>query len=317
MAEYSKEFGQLAIRYAAADIEFSVLKSVTLAQWILESGRGTSKLAGEHKNFAGLKWRSEMKGYAEPVEYDAHDGTDIYCKFSGPDAFIAGYWHFLERSPYNGWRDHADDPEAFIRFISKNYTPTMGYADAVLRLVGEANALLAGHSGQGGGIIKQPGTSEPARPPIKQFIPSPHCSSRNGERIRRIILHYTTSRNVEGTIAWFQKPESRVSAHYVIARTGEIYQMVRDSDKAWHAKNANADSIGIEHSAAPGDQLTSAQTASSISLIRWLLSEYKLSKSNIHGHQYTPENAGTTDCPGEIFGPGTERAVTDWVNAHI
>jgi hypothetical protein len=29
--------------------------------------------------------------------------------------------------------------------------------------------------------------------------------------------------------------------------------MVRDTDKAWHAKVTNADSIGIEHSAAASD----------------------------------------------------------------
>ena len=69
-------------------------------------------------------------------------------------------------------------------------------------------------------------------------------------------MHYTTSRNVEGTIAWFQDPRAQVSAHYIIGREGEIYQMVRDSDKAWHAKDANANSIGIEHSAAAGNSMT-------------------------------------------------------------
>jgi N-acetylmuramoyl-L-alanine amidase len=110
-------------------------------------------------------------------------------------------------------------------------------------------------------------------------------------------MHYTTSRNVDGTIAWFQDPRAQVSAHYVIGRKGEIYQMVRDSDKACHAKGANADSIGIEHSAAAGDSMTPAQTVSSIALVRWLLSEYKLPKTAIYGHKYTPENVGTTDCP--------------------
>jgi hypothetical protein len=44
-------------------------------------------------------------------------------------------------------------------------------------------------------------------------------------------MHYTTSRNVEGTIAWFQDPRAQVSAHFIIGRDGEIYQMVRDSDR--------------------------------------------------------------------------------------
>lgn len=168
------------------------------------------------------------------------------------------------------------------------------------------------------GIDATHGTSEAApKPPIKQFIQSPHFSSRNGERIRRIVMHYTTSKNVDGTIEWFQDPTSKVSAHYVIGRNGDIYQMVRDSDKAWHAKNANADSIGIEHSAAQGDQMTAEQTASSVALVRWLLSEYKLPKSAINGHKYTPENAGTTDCPNHLFGQDSKAALDQWVQNNV
>jgi N-acetylmuramoyl-L-alanine amidase len=51
--------------------------------------------------------------------------------------------------------------------------------------------------------------------------------------------------------------------------------MVEDSRKAWHCKGVNADSIGIEHVAMPGDALTPAQATSSIALIKWLLSAYK------------------------------------------
>jgi N-acetyl-anhydromuramyl-L-alanine amidase AmpD len=162
------------------------------------------------------------------------------------------------------------------------------------------------------------GTSEtPPKPPISKFIQSPNCSSRNGERIRRVIMHYTTSRNVDGTISHFLTPSSQVSAHYVIARDGRIIQMVLDTDKAWHAKGANADSIGIEHSAAQGDQMTAQQELSSIALVRWLLSEYKLQKSAIHGHKYTPENAGSTDCPDHLFGADSEAAMDTWVRNKI
>jgi N-acetyl-anhydromuramyl-L-alanine amidase AmpD len=39
----------------------------------------------------------------------------------------------------------------------------------------------------------------------------------------------------------------RLSAHYVIDRNGDIYQMVNDADCANHCMGANAGSIGIEH----------------------------------------------------------------------
>lgn len=314
MADPTNAFYGLAQRYAAADIQFPVLKPVTLAQWILESGYGRSRLAREHANYGGLKWRTEMEGFATPVEYEAHDGLDVYCAFADAAAFLAGYWRFLDRAPYAGWRDHADDPEDFIRFIGATYTPTHGYADAVLNLVPVARGFLnLPGSGQ-----KSPGTSEAfLKPPIKAFIESPNCASRNGTKIDRVICHYTTDPSVEGTLAWFKNPVSQRSAHYVIARNGDIFQMVRDSEKAWHAKTANADSIGIEHSAAPAQGMSPPQEASSIALIRWLLSEYKLSKSAVTGHRFTAENAGSTDCPSHLFGAPTEAALRAWVDANI
>ena len=137
-------FEELVARHKAAHIAFPALKPVTLAQWILESGRGTSRLATEHLNFAGLKWRSEMVGFATPVGYEAHDGLDFYCKFASLAAFIVGYWKFLSRSPYNGWEDRAaEGPEAFIHFIGPIYNPAgVTYVNQVLVLVDEATRRL-------------------------------------------------------------------------------------------------------------------------------------------------------------------------------
>ncbi|MHC9542314.1 MAG: N-acetylmuramoyl-L-alanine amidase [Vulcanimicrobiota bacterium] len=139
----------LAQVYVKSTIEYPHLKVITLAQWLLESGRGTSILAVEHKNFGGLKWRDEMKGFAVPVEYEAHDGKDSYCKFESYDKFIEGYWHFLDRSPYKGWRDHSQDPVDFISFIGKIYCPgNPQYSSSIVDLKDEAIAILkkAGHS---------------------------------------------------------------------------------------------------------------------------------------------------------------------------
>ena len=257
MASYTEAFQELVSEYIDKDIDFPNLKKITVAQWILEGGRGQSRLAREFNNYAGLKYRPEMQGFATSVVYQASDGQDTYCYFETPLKFILGYWHFLDRPVYSGWRDHAESAEEFIRFIGNAYSTTGLYAEKVISFQSEAQALIDSLSKNTDfSEAKSVGTSEPPKPPIKDFIQSPNFSSRNEERIRRMILHYTTSRNVAGTIAWFKNPASRVSAHYVIARDGTIFQLVRDADKAWHAKNANADSIGIEHSAAKGDTMT-------------------------------------------------------------
>lgn len=140
-------FQNLAATYAATEIAFPQLKAVTLAQWALESGRGTSALCVQYSNFGGLKWRPEMHGFATPVDYNAHDGLTKYCAFAGLPAFIAGYWHFLTRDPYDGWENHTSSGEAFMRFIGPIYCPDHGYVDRVLELLPEAEELLAGSGG--------------------------------------------------------------------------------------------------------------------------------------------------------------------------
>lgn len=142
MPETNALIKRLASVYVGEKIRHPKLRAVTLAQWLLESGRGTSALAKLHYNFGGLKWRKEMTGYATKIEYEAHDGVDFYCKFATLESFINGYWRFLERAPYSGWEDHTESGEDFIRFIGPIYTPSSGYADKVLALVAEAEQVL-------------------------------------------------------------------------------------------------------------------------------------------------------------------------------
>lgn len=125
------------------EIEFPILKGIVLAQWLLESGRAASKLAIEHNNFAGLKWRSEMEGHATPVSYEAHDGRTDYCKFESAEHFVKGYWVFINRSVYNGWKAHANKPKDFLQYIvNAGYCPDNGYVAKVLKLVPEAQTLM-------------------------------------------------------------------------------------------------------------------------------------------------------------------------------
>ena len=120
------------------------LKTASLAQWILESGWATSRLAKHHLNFGGLKWRDEMQGYATPIEYDAHDGRDLYCHFASVEEFVKGYWRFLTRTPYHGWNEFTFSPQAFITFIFRSgYAASENYDTEVGALFLSAERLLA------------------------------------------------------------------------------------------------------------------------------------------------------------------------------
>lgn len=124
--------------------DYSTLKVASLAQWTLESGRGTSVLATKHFNFAGLKWRDEMKNFATKVHYiDSVGEPDYYCKFTSLENFIIGYWKFITRSPYTGWQDYISSPQDYIGFLkSKGYAGDPDYITKVVKLFPEARQLL-------------------------------------------------------------------------------------------------------------------------------------------------------------------------------
>ena len=139
------------------------------------------------------------------------------------------------------------------------------------------------------------------------WIPAPECNY--GERtlpISAVVIHYTEG-SYAGCISWFQNCESSVSAHYVIRSSdGQVAQMVRERDKAWHARSANGYTIGVEHEAY-GDIIsffTDAMYASSADLMRNICSRYE----SIDGHRTfyrdtldngTALNTGLHDLGGE------------------
>ena len=161
----------------------------------------------------------------------------------------------------------------------------------------------------------------PVKPVIKQFIRSPNCSSRQaGTKIDKIVLHCTEG-SLASALEEFQRTDARkVSAHYIIDRNGDIYQMVNDAECANHCMGANAGSIGIEHVGSETDPLTAPQAAASAALIRWLLQEHQIPRTNIFGHDFTPgySRPGGTSCPDKLFGPVHSQAtIVAWVAANV
>ena len=143
-------FTTVGIKSTKIDIaRRQALKEVTLAQWLLESGRATSDLSIKCLNFAGLKWRSGMTGFATPflIRVSAEPVPVDFCKFNTVKEFIIGYWKFLTRAPYKGLEDHTKTPEAFIGFLQRQgYAADTNYITKVLKLLPEAQQLLAAAS---------------------------------------------------------------------------------------------------------------------------------------------------------------------------
>ena len=116
------------------------------------------------------------------------------------------------------------------------------------------------------------------------WVPAPECNwEERTKEVSGVVIHYTEG-SYAGAISWFLNCESSVSAHYVIRSVdGQVTQMVREADKAYHARTANGYTIGVEHEAY-GDIasfFTEAMYESSADLMRSICSRHE----TIDGHR--------------------------------
>jgi N-acetylmuramoyl-L-alanine amidase len=90
---------------------------------------------------------------------------------------------------------------------------------------------------------------------VDALHPSPNFGPRKGAgRVSMLLLHYTGVASAAAAIDWLSRPESKVSAHYVVDEAGRITQLVAEEMRAWHAGLAswagetdiNSVSVGIE-----------------------------------------------------------------------
>jgi N-acetyl-anhydromuramyl-L-alanine amidase AmpD len=158
---------------------------------------------------------------------------------------------------------------------------------------------------------------QPEYPGASRFAPA-HASNyrtvRTPREIRQVVIHITDGGSrITGTIGWFQNPNQRnarnqpihVSAHYVVGRDGEVVQMVRNNDIAWHANSANGHSIGIEHVANSTRRLlpTDDEYRGSARLVAWLCCQYglPLDRTHVLGHSEADTHTTHTNCPNSVW----------------
>ena len=118
-----------------------------------------------------------------------------------------------------------------------------------------------------------------------------------------IVIHDTEG-SYSSAINWFQNPSAAVSAHYVIRSSdGEITQMVREANTAWHTGvwDYNVRAFEIEHegyASQPGWYTEPMYQASS-ALVRHIADTYGIHKDRAHiiGHYQIPNQSHTDPGP--------------------
>jgi hypothetical protein len=127
---------------------------------------------------------------------------------------------------------------------------------------------------------------------------------QDGTELRYIVLG-DTGGTYDAAVAAAQQPTSGHSAHYLVrAADGQVSQLVRTRDIAWHAGNwaVNVASVGIAVEGVPaagGRAYTDRAYRSAAELVRWLAATDKipLDREHVLGHDEVP---GVTDGPGGL-----------------
>lgn len=140
--------------------------------------------------------------------------------------------------------------------------------------------------------------------------PSPNFGPRRGGlRPDLIVIHYTAMASSAGALSWLCNPQAQVSAHYLIGRKGAVWQMVAESDRAWHAgagawngvDDINSRSIGIEITNTGSEPFPEPQMTALEHLLAGIMRRWSIPPVNVIGH--------SDMAPGRKIDPG---ARFDW-----
>jgi N-acetylmuramoyl-L-alanine amidase len=108
-----------------------------------------------------------------------------------------------------------------------------------------------------------------------------------------VVIHYTAQKSAAQTLTTFTQTSTQVSAHYVVGRNGQVYHMLNDYMRAWHAgvskwgsvTDMNSCSIGIEVDNDGDEPFSAVQINSLLALLKQLKKAYNIPAANFIGHQ--------------------------------
>jgi len=111
-----------------------------------------------------------------------------------------------------------------------------------------------------------------------------------------IIIHYSAIKNYKEALSHLSEKKNKVSSHFFINKSGEIFYLVNVINRAWHAGRSywkgivdiNSESIGIELDNSGHhydfENYTPKQISSLIQLLKYISKEFNINKQNILGH---------------------------------
>lgn len=138
--------------------------------------------------------------------------------------------------------------------------------------------------------------------------PSPNFGERRGaEKPDLVVLHYTAMSGAAEALARLCDPAAEVSAHFLISEAGEVFALVAEAQRAWHAGagswggvgDVNSRSIGIELANGGAEPFAEPQMAALEAVLAGVMARHAIRPERVIGHSdMAPERKGD---PGRRF----------------
>ncbi len=122
---------------------------------------------------------------------------------------------------------------------------------------------------------------------------SPNCGPRrDGLTPSLIVIHYTAMDSAQAARDRLCDAEAEVSAHYLIANSGETLRLVPEDRRAWHAgagewagqSDINSRSIGIELDNTGSQPFSEPQMQALEGLLRQIMDRWSIVPAGVIGH---------------------------------
>ncbi|MQQ07716.1 N-acetylmuramoyl-L-alanine amidase [Epibacterium sp. SM1979] len=150
--------------------------------------------------------------------------------------------------------------------------------------------------------------------PVESLTPIQHPSPnfgprRDGLTPSLVVIHYTAMTSATAALDRLCDPVAEVSAHYLISRTGTLWQLVDEDMRAWHAGvgewagegDINSRSIGIELDNTGAHPFPEPQMRQLERVLTQIQTRWAIPARGIIGH--------SDMAPGRKFDPGPK---FDW-----
>ena len=122
--------------------------SAIIAQAVIESGSGTSKLAQQAHNYFGMKAGSTYKGATITfnTKEQRKDGTYYtvsakFRKYSSMEEGVKGYFDFISSARYSNLKEAISSYDYLVKIKNDGYATSLAYVDNVYNIVKKHNLL--------------------------------------------------------------------------------------------------------------------------------------------------------------------------------